>query len=94
MTSQSTAAWQERLWYAYAESLVKDGRAAEAVTWFSRAASHPEKGTDADMRLAALRSGDEGTEWSWAGEFVDLDDGGDPYVEESPMVVDRSDEHS
>jgi tetratricopeptide (TPR) repeat protein len=47
--------WSARLWYAYAEALLADGRRDEAVQWFSAVASVDEDGeTDAEERLAAL----------------------------------------
>ncbi len=73
LTAGSTAAWQERLWYAFADALVSVGRPGEADAWFARAAAHPEAATDAEERLAQLRTdvGDAGADE--IGEVLDLE---------------------
>ncbi len=68
--------WQERLWFAYADALVRAGRDEEAQKWFGRAAAHPAQETDARQRLAVTGSvswgvRDDGQAEEW--DVVDLD---------------------
>lgn len=49
--------WSARLFYAYAEALLADGRSDQAQAWFRHAADADESGeTDANERLAELQS--------------------------------------
>lgn len=55
LRSQSSEPWVARLRYAYAETLLADGRSAAASEWFARAAGvDPLGSTDAAERLAEL----------------------------------------
>jgi tetratricopeptide (TPR) repeat protein len=57
LRSRSRAEWAPRLRYAYADTLLAAGRAAEAREWFERAAGvDPDEQTDALERIAELEA--------------------------------------
>jgi hypothetical protein len=74
LVSPSHRPWAARLKYAYADLLLADGREAEALEWFARAAEADAEGqTDAAARLAELDGDDSAGSRHEADEVVFID---------------------
>jgi tetratricopeptide (TPR) repeat protein len=71
LDSPTVRPWTARLWYAYADALLADGRQEDAVRWFTAVAAIDDGETDAEERLAEVAPRDEG-----ADGFTSADDAG------------------